>query len=206
MADFHLFKELQRRNVLRAAVLYVGVVWLLAQIVTQLGPVFDVPLRVARWFLAASAVGFPLWIALAWFYELTPDGLKRESEVAPGESIRRLTSGRLDRAIIAVLAVAVVLLVTHTFMWHKGTSPDDTVSGIPEKSVAVLPLVNGGQNGVRFTYSRLNLGGADDARAGCRRSVGSWLRHRTEVIATQGALLLKVGSDGFQVVVGQGFV
>lgn len=137
-----LLSELKRRNVLRAGALYVGTVWLLAQVLTQVGPVYDTPVWVARWFLAASAVGFPFWVALAWFYELTPDGLKRESEVAPGDSIRQLTGRRLDRAIIAVLAVAVVLLLTNTFMRHKDAGVDAVASSIPEKSVAVLPLVD----------------------------------------------------------------
>ena len=139
-----LLSELKRRNVLRAAALYVGTVWLLAQVVTQLGPVFDTPAWVARWFLAGSAVGFPFWIALAWFYELTPDGWKRESDVAPGDSIRQLTGHRLDRAIIAVLAVAVVLLLTNTFMRHREgvASSQDATSAVSERSIAVLPLVN----------------------------------------------------------------
>jgi len=139
-----LLSELKRRNVLRAAALYVGTVWLLAQVVTQLGPVFDTPAWVARWFLAGSAVGFPFWIALAWFYELTPDGWKRESDVAPGDSIRQLTGHRLDRAIIAVLAVAVVLLLTNTFMRHREgvASSQGATSAVSERSIAVLPLVN----------------------------------------------------------------
>ena len=139
-----LLSELKRRNVLRAAALYVGTVWLLAQVVTQLGPVFDTPAWVARWFLAGSAVGFPFWIALAWLYELTPDGLKRESDVAPGDSIRQLTGRRLDRAIIAVLAVAVVLLLTNTFVRHREgvASNQDAAPTVSAKSIAVLPLVN----------------------------------------------------------------
>ncbi|HEX5960568.1 MAG TPA: hypothetical protein VFY97_04885 [Rhodanobacteraceae bacterium] len=137
-----LLSELKRRNVLRAAALYIGTVWLLAQVVTQLGPVFDTPAWVARWFLVGSAVGFPFWIAFAWFYELTPEGLKRESEVASDDSIRKLTSRRLDRAIIAVLAVAVVLLLTNTFMRPRGTRTGDAASAVPAKSIAVLPFAN----------------------------------------------------------------
>src|SRR4030095_4616614 len=34
----------------------------------------------------AAAIGFPFWIAFAWFYELTPEGLKRESEIDPDEA------------------------------------------------------------------------------------------------------------------------
>jgi TolB-like protein/Tfp pilus assembly protein PilF len=139
-----LLSELKRRNVLRAAALYIGAVWLLAQVITQLGPVFDAPAWIARWFLAAAAVGFPFWIALAWFYELTPEGLKRDSEVAPQDSIRHLTGNRLDRAIIAVLALAVVLLLTGTLMRQRHGIPSGDVATTPDldRSIAVLPLVN----------------------------------------------------------------
>ena len=115
-----IFAELQRRNVLRAVVLYVGAVWLLAQVITQLGPVFDAPQWIARTFLVAAAIGFPFWIAFAWFYEFTPQGLKRESEVAADASITRSTGRKIDRAIIVVLALAVVLLLTNTFISRKG--------------------------------------------------------------------------------------
>jgi TolB-like protein/Tfp pilus assembly protein PilF len=70
----------------------------------------------------------------------------RESEIAPGDSVAHSTSRKLDKWIIAVLALAVVLLLTNTFVWHKGAglSGDAAASGanIPRKSVAVLPLVN----------------------------------------------------------------
>jgi len=91
-----LFAELQRRNVIRAAVLYIGVVWALSQGAAQLLPVFDVPTWAVRWFIVAAIIGFPFWIAFAWFFEFTPEGLKRESEVEPHESITHHTGG--DRA------------------------------------------------------------------------------------------------------------
>lgn len=146
----NLFAELKRRNVLRAGVLYVGTVWLLAQVITQLGPVFDAPIWIARWFLTAAVVGFPVWIALAWVYELTPDGLKREREVAPGTSIAQSTGRKLDRAIIAVLALAVVLLLTNTFLLRKHAAPIGDASVGSGTSVAVLPLVNGGGEDQQF--------------------------------------------------------
>jgi TolB-like protein/Tfp pilus assembly protein PilF len=138
-----LFSELKRRNVLRAAVLYAGAVWLLAQVITQLGPVFDAPPWIARSFLIAAAIGFPLWIAFAWFYEFTPQGLKRESEIATDASITRSTGRKLDRAIIVVLAVAVVLLLTNMFVSNRRTNSNEEIaSAIPGKSIAVLPFEN----------------------------------------------------------------
>ena len=133
--------ELKRRNVLRAGVLYLGAAWALAQGIAQLGPALDAPDWSTRWFLVAAGIGFPFWIAFAWFYEFTPQGLKRESEIAADDSIAHSTGRKLDKWIIAVLALAVVLLLTNTFAWHRGAGLGDGPA-IPAKSIAVLPFVN----------------------------------------------------------------
>jgi TolB-like protein/Tfp pilus assembly protein PilF len=138
-----LFSELKRRNVLRAGVLYAGAVWALVQGIAQLGPFFAAPEWTVRWFVIAGLVGFPFWIAFAWFYEFTPKGLKRESEIAADASIVRSTGRAMDKWIIAVLVIAVVLLLTNTFVWRKGEGLDGgSVSEAPAKSIAVLPLLN----------------------------------------------------------------
>ena len=150
-AKAHFYAELKRRNVLRAAVLYVAAVWALAQGAAQLLPVFGAPEWIVRWFVIATIIGFPFWVAYVWFYELTPTGLERESDVAPGESITFSTGRKLDFLIIGVLAVAVVLLLTHTLVPRRhasdATNVDSkalaaTLARLPQKSVAVLPLSN----------------------------------------------------------------
>lgn len=105
---------------------------------------------VTRWFLVAAAIGFPFWIAFAWFYEFTPGGLKRESEIDPGDSAAHRTGRRLDFWIIGVMAVAIVLLVTDRFMLHKRS--DDTAA-IPEKSIALLPLANASGDKAQVYFS-----------------------------------------------------
>ena len=147
-----LFSELKRRNVLRAGALYAAGAWLLVQVATQVFPFFHISEWVVRWIVIASIIGFPLWLAFAWFYEFTPSGLKRESEIAPGDSIAHSTGRKLDFWIIGVLVVAVVLLVTNTFVLHRdatstATAADAqaiaaTLAKVPNKSVAVLPLAN----------------------------------------------------------------
>lgn len=132
---------------LRAAVLYIAAIWALAQGIAQLTPVVGAPEWSARGFLIAAAIGFPFWLAFAWIYELTPHGLKRESEIAPHESVTAQTGRKLDFAIIAVLTVAVLLLLGNQLLWHKGIAraPAATihaVAKIPQKSVAVLPFAN----------------------------------------------------------------
>ncbi|HET7557749.1 MAG TPA: tetratricopeptide repeat protein [Rhodanobacteraceae bacterium] len=128
--------ELRRRNVFRAGTLYAAAAWLVVQVATQVLPVFDAPNWVQRLIVVAAVIGLPFVLAFAWYYELTPEGLKLESEVEREHSIRHLTGKRLDRAIIAVLCVVVVVLLANTFVLHRDA---DAISG---KSVAVLPLLD----------------------------------------------------------------
>jgi len=133
--------ELKRRNVIRAGAFYAASAWLLVQVATQVFPFFSVPNWAVRWVIIAAIVGFPFMLAFAWFYEFTPQGLKRESEIDPNESITHRTGKKLDRWIIAIMAAAIVLLLTNQFVLRKDdnapTSPD-----IPAKSIAVLPFTD----------------------------------------------------------------
>ena len=96
MAHSGFWRELKRRNVLRAGVLYIGASWALAQGIAQLTPAIGLPDVAARGFLVAALIGFPFWVALAWFYEFTPQGLKRESEIAADAPSRPSAARKLD--------------------------------------------------------------------------------------------------------------
>ena len=132
--------ELKRRNVLRAGALYIGAIWALAQGIAQLAPVFAAPEWLPRWFAIAGILGFPFWLLFAWFFELTPEGLKLERDVERHASITHETGRKLDFWIIGVLSVAVVLLLTNQIVSRRG---GDRVSS---QSIAVLPLANDGGN------------------------------------------------------------
>jgi TolB-like protein/Flp pilus assembly protein TadD len=133
------FAELKRRNVLRAGALYVGAVWALAQGIVQLGPILSLPAWAAKWFLVAAAIGFPVYLAFAWFYELTPGGTTREGEGVAAMASARRTARKWDFWIVGVMALALVLLLADRFVVHH--EPAQSVAS-PEKSVAVLPLAN----------------------------------------------------------------
>ena len=79
--------ELKRRNVLRVAAFYAAAGWLLVQIATQVLPVFDAPTWAMRVVVVAVVLGFPFALVFSWFYELTPEGLKRENEIDRSQSI-----------------------------------------------------------------------------------------------------------------------
>jgi TolB-like protein/cytochrome c-type biogenesis protein CcmH/NrfG len=139
--------ELKRRNVLRPTALYAGGVWALSQGIAQLSPALGLPDDATRWFLIACAIGFPLWVLAAWFYAWTPHGIKRESEVQPGDAVFVHTTARkLDFAIIGVLALAVVLLGSGYFVRRQapaGSANDaSTPFNPPADSLVVLPFKN----------------------------------------------------------------
>jgi TolB-like protein/Tfp pilus assembly protein PilF len=148
-----LIAELGRRHVWRAAVLYIGGAWALAQGIAQLGPFFGAPDWIVRWFVIACIIGFPFWVAFAWFYEFTPQGIQRESEIEGQDAaFHRATGRKLDFWIIGVLVLAVVLLITNQFVLRRdATSVANAASAkaiaaelakVPAKSVAVLPFGN----------------------------------------------------------------
>ncbi|MBZ0088643.1 MAG: tetratricopeptide repeat protein [Thermomonas sp.] len=150
------FAELKRRNVLRAAVLYIGAVWALAQGIAQLGPEIGAPEGATRWFLIAAGVGFPLWLMLSWRYELTGSGLKLESEITTADlATRKSHNRRTDLVIIAVLAVAVVLLLTDRVVEHVEPQAAAPAPALPvdSNSIAVLPFDSGSNDSGQQAFS-----------------------------------------------------
>ena len=120
---------------------YAASAWLLVQVATQVFPFFHIAEWVVRWIVVAAAIGFPFAILLSWFYEWTPQGLQRESEISPNESITRHTGKKLDRWITVILALAVVLLLADKFVLHKDTETA-AAPAVHGKSIAVLPFAN----------------------------------------------------------------
>src|SRR6187431_3339626 len=101
------FAELKRRNVIRMAGLYLVGAWLIVQVTSALTPMLEVPPGVGRTILLLLAIGFIPALVFSWVYEITPEGLKREREVDRTGSITPETGQRMNRAIFALLVLAV---------------------------------------------------------------------------------------------------
>lgn len=134
-----LFRELSRRNVFRVAAAYAVVTWLLLQVVDVLSPILELPGWVPRAILLVLLIGFPIAVILAWAFELTPEGIKREEDVDRSRSITGQTGRRLNRLIIGGLLLVIVLLVVERTMFATRESEAPTQI---EKSVAVLPFAD----------------------------------------------------------------
>jgi TolB-like protein/Tfp pilus assembly protein PilF len=149
-----LIAELKRRNVFRVGVAYAIVAWLLIEVASVIFPGLHLPDWTLTFLIVLVVAGFPLALIFVWAFELTPEGIKPAKEVAPAESIRHLSGRKLDFAIIALLAVAVVYFALDKFALQ--TKPQQ-VEGVAEqiraaepiareKSIAVLPFANRSAN------------------------------------------------------------
>ena len=102
----NFFTELKRRNVVRVGIAYVVGAWLLMQVADIVFEAIGSPPWVMQTLLAILAIGLPVALFLAWAFELTPEGVKRESEVDRSQSITSVTGRKLDRSIIVILLLA----------------------------------------------------------------------------------------------------
>jgi len=109
-------QELKRRNVFRVGVAYALAAWVLLQAADFVLQVIDAPGWILQVFVLVAAIGMPVVLIFAWVFEMTPEGLKRESQIDRSRSITPQTGRKLDRVIILFLALAVVALLADRFM------------------------------------------------------------------------------------------
>ncbi|MDH3946404.1 MAG: hypothetical protein OET45_07015 [Chromatiales bacterium] len=149
-----LIAELKRRNVIRVAIGYVVLSWLLLQAGDVLLQLLGVPDWGLRLVFAILALGFPVALVLAWIYELTPDGLRRDPGQSADPGLAQQTGQRLNIAVSVLLLLAIALFAVSTFL--PTSAPDrsgpldmrTSEPGEPETprhesvqaSIAVLPF------------------------------------------------------------------
>lgn len=152
------FSELKRRNVIRVGAAYIVVAWLVIQVAETLFPLFgsgDAPARIV---VIVLAIGLAPVLIISWAFEITPEGLKRDSDVDPEFSIAPHTGKKLDRTIMIVLVLALAYFGFDKFVLDPQRDVDITESAtragaeqareearlgmFSDKSVAVLPFAN----------------------------------------------------------------
>ena len=152
----NFFTELKRRNVIRAAGLYLVGAWLLVQVAGTILPMFGAPEWIARSLVILLAIGLVPALVIAWVFELTPSGLKRDEDVPAQESIAPQTVRRMDRLILIVAIIAVAYFAFDKFVLaprreaalvaqtttHVTAAISAEKSKVNPRSIAVLPFEN----------------------------------------------------------------
>ncbi|GAB5413504.1 MAG: hypothetical protein Cons2KO_11070 [Congregibacter sp.] len=161
------FTELHRRNVVRVAVAYTVTAWLILQVADVVMENIGAPPWVMQALLFLLAVGLIAALIFAWVFELTPEGIKLETEVPDGASVVGQTRRKLDTVIIVLLVSAVAYLFWDGRMREPAAESQAPVvagvgsveqevaslaklreqgnaqpAGAQDSSIAVLPFVN----------------------------------------------------------------
>ncbi|MEM1263676.1 MAG: hypothetical protein AAGH76_14845 [Pseudomonadota bacterium] len=140
--------ELKRRNVVRVAIAYFVIGWLLLQIADTLAPLFDLPDGVNKLIFLLLLIGFVPVVVFAWAFELTPEGVKREKDVDRESSITDQTGQKLN-----IVTIVAALLVAAMFGWQQFSSTDTPSQrqapqlADSDRSIAVLAFADLSENG-----------------------------------------------------------
>ncbi len=150
------YDELKRKNVIRVAISYVVISWVLIQVGDILFSAMDLGQEPTRIMLVVLFLGFIPALVFAWAFEITPEGIKREKDIERDESITNVTAKKLDKATIGLLVVAIILFGADKIFKDDAADVDPsktvaasasenivaTADTISEQSIAVLPFVN----------------------------------------------------------------
>jgi TolB-like protein/cytochrome c-type biogenesis protein CcmH/NrfG len=159
------FNELKRRNVFKVGVAYLISAWLLIQVADILLDNIGAPPWVLQAIFVLLGIGLFIALVVAWAFELTPEGIKKEKDVDRTQSIAPHTGRKLNIAIIALLVMGMAY-----FFWESrfSGSSDSSQSSpsiadvieqpvtrepetppepvISRQSIAVLPFENRSRN------------------------------------------------------------
>jgi TolB-like protein/cytochrome c-type biogenesis protein CcmH/NrfG len=161
-----ILSEIKRRNVFRVTAAYLVVGWLTLQVSDILLDFAGAPEWVGKAIIAVLLLGLILTVVLAWVFEITPEGIKRDDgTVNAGDSAR---AQRLDK-----LTIVAALIVAAMFLWQQTRSPTDVAAvaqnpaaegdsvgrtesapgEIAAASIAVLPFADLSPNGDQEYFS-----------------------------------------------------
>jgi len=114
----NIIKELKRRNVIKAALAYLAIAWILLQVFSILLPLVEAPMWVMKTLTLIMFVGFPCWIVFSWTYQITQDGLKKI------ENTNSLFSKNV-KLVAGIMLLAIITMIV--FSLFKRDNPNDTI-------------------------------------------------------------------------------
>lgn len=139
-----LVTELNQRNVLRVGAAYAVMGWLFVEISSVVLPTFGAPDWVLKVLITLVLLGFPVALIFSWAFELTPDGIKRESQIDRTLPLQDSSGRRLDEITIAAVIIGIAFLIGQQYFLEDlaGGSRTRGASAAATHSIAVLPFVN----------------------------------------------------------------
>ena len=144
-----LFDELKRRKVIRVAIAYLALAWLLLQVAETLLPAYGYTDAAIRNLVAVLAVGLVLALVLAWVFDWTPQGVQKTAAMAAGTAQPAV---RAPNAVIAMIIL--VAAVAAAYLAYR------SLAEVPrsQRTIAVLPFATLGRDEADVFTDGMHLG------------------------------------------------
>jgi len=162
-----LFAELKRRQVLKVAAVYGGVTFVVLQAIDLVVPALNLPDVVMTVTLVVALAAFPIALAMAWVFDMTPRGVKRTDPASSGELEAIVAQPSSRRWPAGVLALAGTLALVFGAWWtlERGGSPQDgpmvSVDRAGDPAAAAIAAVESDRKKIAVLPFE-NLGAAED--------------------------------------------
>jgi len=134
------YRELLRRNTLKAILAYLAVSWLLVQVASIVLPLFESPSYVLKGLIYLLGVGLIIWTGFSWVYDLTPEGIQKTPEQGDTAGTRHVANRRLNAVIAGAGIAALLVLMGGSFWAGSRWNKADDLAYRPTYRIAVLPL------------------------------------------------------------------
>lgn len=135
--------ELKRRKVVRVALGYGAAAFAAVEAADLIVEAFHLPEWTLTVLVTAVLLGFPVALAAAWAFELTPEGLRRTDELSTDEAA---STGSPEWLPVRTVVVALVLVAAGGAAgWvlkpaDVTTVGGDSINSAERRSIAVLPF------------------------------------------------------------------
>ena len=155
-----VFRELKRRNVFRVGIAYVAVSWVLLQLGDVVFDLLELPAVFGKFLIALLALLFFPILFFSWAYEITPEGIKKESEIDRDQSITHLTGRKLDLLTIGLVIFGIAFVLFDRSVLQRQVNDvandvrqDEKTVVADQNSIAVLPFVDLSPDGDQEYFS-----------------------------------------------------
>lgn len=130
--------ELRRRQVFRTAAWYGGFAWFVVEVANTVFPQFGLPGWSVRAVIVAALLGLPVAMLLAWSFDLSRTGVRREDDRLPQAVAARPVAAWRSPSLWIALILGAGLAVSAQQAWQRLVLP----TGSERLAIAVLPFAN----------------------------------------------------------------
>ncbi|MDA7640518.1 hypothetical protein N8787_02670 [Opitutaceae bacterium] len=140
------WSELKRRKVVRVAITYAVVAWLIIQIASTTFGDFGIPVWAFRFVVIMLGLFFPVALIIAWAFELTPEGIRTTKSAQENGSDASVSKKQQSRrnwwALLLAAGLPTFIFGLLAIFFFIRSSPSGSETASIENAIAVMPLVN----------------------------------------------------------------